>query len=426
MIINADLHIHSRYSAATSPRMDLPTLAKEASRKGIQLLGTGDCLHPKWLSGIKELEEMNGVFYFKGKEKDKNTNFVLTVEVEDERRVHHLLIVPSVAKAEELYESFRNHSPDIDSDGRPSLRLSGEEIAEHAKDAEALIGPCHAFTPWTALYAYHNSLRECYGDMVGYISFVELGLSADSSYADRIEELRALTFLTNSDAHSPYPIRLAREFNRFHVEAVSFEELKAAVERKRGRKPVLNVGVPPREGKYNESACIRCYRHYSLNNAIVNKWRCECGGMIKKGVRDRVNELANCDGTHPEHRPPYLHLIPLAMIIGLALHKSASSKAVNGIWESLLAEFGTEVNVLVDASMDDFHASSGFNLDASVVEAIEAFREGKVSVIPGGGGKYGVIELKTKGSETKEKGGEMELEEKTGRGQKRQLSLIDF
>jgi len=406
--------------------MDLPTLAKEASRKGIQLLGTGDCLHPKWLSGIKELEEMNGVFYFKGKEKDKNTNFVLTVEVEDERRVHHLLIVPSVAKAEELYESFRNHSPDIDSDGRPSLRLSGEEIAEHAKDAEALIGPCHAFTPWTALYAYHNSLRECYGDMVGYISFVELGLSADSSYADRIEELRALTFLTNSDAHSPYPIRLAREFNRFHVEAVSFEELKAAVERKRGRKPVLNVGVPPREGKYNESACIRCYRHYSLNNAIVNKWRCECGGMIKKGVRDRVNELANCDGTHPEHRPPYLHLIPLAMIIGLALHKSASSKAVNGIWESLLAEFGTEVNVLVDASMDDFHASSGFNLDASVVEAIEAFREGKVSVIPGGGGKYGVIELKTKGSETKEKGGEMELEEKTGRGQKRQLSLIDF
>ena len=120
-------------------------------------------------------------------------------------------------------------------------------------------------------------------------------------------------------------------------------------------------------------------------------------------------------------------MIPLAMIIGLALHKSASSKTVTGIWESLLAEFGTEVNVLVDASMDDFRASSGFNLDASVVEAIEAFREGKVLVIPGGGGKYGVIALNAKGSEeAKEKGGEMELEEATGRGQKRQLSLIDF
>ena len=422
MIINSDLHIHSHYSAATSPRMDLPTLATEASRKGIQLLGTGDCLHPKWLKGIREQEEKKGIFYFKGngEGKDTNTTFVLTVEVEDMKRVHHLLILPSISKTEELYESFRKYSPDIDSNGRPSLRLSGEEIAEHAKDAEALIGPCHAFTPWTALYAYHNSLRECYGDMVGYVSFVELGLSADSSYADRIKELHELTFLTNSDAHSPYPIRLAREFNRFQVEDISFDELKAAIERKRGRKPVLNVGVPPKEGKYNESACIRCYKHYSLREAMIRKWRCECGGLIKKGVRDRVNELADCDGTHPEHRPPYLHLIPLAMIIGLAVHKSASSKSVTKIWESLLAEFGTEVNVLVDASIDDFQAVN-FNLDAGVLEAIKAFREGEVRVIPGGGGKYGVIELKAK-----ETGEEMEVEEETGRGQKGQLSLLDF
>ncbi|MHC1577314.1 MAG: phosphotransferase, partial [Candidatus Methanospirareceae archaeon] len=206
MLINADLHIHSKYSAATSPRMDLPTLAREAARKGIQLLGTGDCLHPKWLSGIKELEEQDGVFSFKGTAEatKTRTKFVLTVEVEDERRVHHLLLLPCVAKAEELYEAFRKHSADIDSDGRPSLRMSGQEIAERARDAEALVGPCHAFTPWTALYAYHNSLRECYGDLAavgaGGISFVELGLSADSSYADRISELRGLTFLTNSDA----------------------------------------------------------------------------------------------------------------------------------------------------------------------------------------------------------------------------------
>jgi len=402
--------------------MDLPTLATEASRKGIQLLGTGDCLHPKWLKGIRELEEKKGIFYFKGigEGKDTNTTFVLTVEVEDMKRVHHLLILPSISKTEELYESFRKYSLDIDSNGRPSLRLSGEEIAEHAKDAEALIGPCHAFTPWTALYAYHDSLRECYGDMVGYVSFVELGLSADSSYADRIEELHELTFLTNSDAHSPYPIRLAREFNRFQVEDISFDELKAAIERKKGRKPVLNVGVPPKEGKYNESACIRCYKHYSLREAMIRKWRCECRGLIKKGVRDRVNELADCDGTHPEHRPPYLHLIPLAEIIGLAVHKSTSSKSVTKIWESLLAEFGTEVNVLVDAPIDDFYAAN-FNLDAGVLEAIKAFREGEIRVIPGGGGKYGVIELKAK-----ETGEEMEGEGEAGRGQKGQLSLLDF
>ncbi|MHC1600262.1 MAG: TIGR00375 family protein [Candidatus Methanospirareceae archaeon] len=430
MIINADLHIHSHYSAATSLRMDLPILATEALRKGIQLLGTGDCLHPRWLQSIRELEERDGIFYFKPKDEGTtpatNTNFVLTVEVEDMRRVHHLLIVPSISKAEELYESFGKYSQDIDSDGRPSLRLSGAEIAEHARDAEALIGPCHAFTPWTALYAYHDSLRECYGDMVGYLSFVELGLSADSSYADRIGELRDLTFLTNSDAHSPYPIRLAREFNRFQVEDMSFDELKAAIKRERGRKPVLNVGFPPQEGKYNESACIRCYTHYSLSDAITRRWRCECGGLIKKGVRDRVNELADCNGTHPEHRPPYLHLIPLAEIIGLAVQKSPSSKAVQKIWESLLAEFSSEVTVLIDASIASIKgAHFDFNLDdlTRVVEAIKAFRKGEISVKPGGGGKYGVIELKTGASEEVQ---EMMVEQEQRREQKKQLSLLDF
>jgi len=436
MIINADLHIHSQYSAATSPCMDLPNLATEAVRKGIELLGTGDCLHPGRLQEIKELEERDGVFYFKpkgrdGGRRDKTTNFVLTVEVEDMRRVHHLLIVPSVSKAEELYETFSPYSPDIDSNGRPSLRLSGAEIAEEARDAEALIGPCHAFTPWTALYAYHDSLKECYGDLTGYISFVELGLSADSSYADRIEELRELTFLTNSDAHSPYPIRLAREFNRFQVEGIDFAELKAAIKRERGRAPVLNVGLPPQEGKYNESACIRCYRHYTLNDAITWRWRCECHGLIKKGVVDRVNELADCDRAQPAHRPPYLHLIPLAEIIALAVRKSPASKTVQKIWESLLTltEVGTEVTVLIDAEVSstlDALNLAKFNLDPDdckrVVDAIRAFRSDEIRVIPGGGGKYGVIVLK----------GEQERRELKGHGQgqgrreKKQLSLSNF
>jgi uncharacterized protein (TIGR00375 family) len=420
MIITSDLHIHSRYSAATSPRMDLHTLAKEASRKGIQLLGTGDCLHPQWLHSIRELEECGGLFAFRDEKEGENTHFVLTVEVEDERRVHHLLIVPSIAKAQELYEALSTHSPDIDTDGRPTLRMSGQEIADHARDAEALLGPCHAFTPWTALYAYHNSLNECYGDMARYVSFVELGLSADTSYADRIGELKELTFLSNSDAHSPYPTRLAREFNRFHVKDMSFIELKAAIERKRGRKPILNIGFPPEEGKYNESACIRCYTHYSLNEAIIRKWRCECGGIIKKGVRDRVNELANCDCTHPEHRPPYLHVIPLAEIIGLALGKSANAKAVNEMWDALLTEFGTEVTVLVDATLDEFHAAT---VDERVIEAIKAFRNGEIQIMPGGGGKYGVIMLKPRGGEEKREKDVLEGAEGSKKGQ---LSLLDF
>ncbi len=385
MLVNADLHIHSKYSMATSPKMDLPTLASESRKKGIQLVATGDCLHPKWLAEIKKLKEENGVFSLDG------AYFVLTTEVEDINQVHHILIVPSISKAEELYEFMKPKSNSIDSDGRPSVRLNGAEIAQSAHDAGALIGPAHAFTPWTAMYAYHKSLKECYGALAERIYFLELGLSADTSYADRIAELQCLTFLTNSDAHSPYVNKLAREFNRFEMQEISFDELKMAIIREKGRKPVLNVGIPPEEGKYNESACIRCYKHYTFRESIIKSWTCTCGGTIKKGVKDRVNELASFDKPkHPPHRPPYLHLIPLSEIIAMALGIGTNTKGVQGIWNTLIERYGTEVAVLVDADIKN----SG--VDVRVINAIITFRDGKVKVHPGGGGQYGRVELSSK------------------------------
>lgn len=404
MHINADLHIHSKYSMATSPKMDLPTLASESRKKGIQLVATGDCLHPKWLSEIKNIREENGVFSI------DNIHFVLTTEVEDANQVHHLIIIPSVSKAEELYEFMKPNSKNIDSDGRPNVKLTGVEIAQAAKDAGALIGPAHAFTPWTAMYAYHNSLKDCYGDLSEYIYLIELGLSADTSYADRISELSCLTFLTNSDAHSPYVNKLAREFNRFEMEDISFDELSMAIIRKKGRKPLLNVGMPPEEGKYNESACIRCFKHYTMRESIINNWRCSCCGTIKKGVKDRVNELASYDTPHhPPHRPPYLYLIPLSEIIAMALGIGTNTKGVQKIWDVLIKQCGSEVAVLVDSAVN----YSG--VDERVIDAINAFRNGKLRVIPGGGGQYGKVEL---GSAAREK-----MLEKATEPQK---SLFDF
>jgi len=407
MLINADLHIHSKYSMATSPKMDLPTLATESRKKGIQLVATGDCLHPSWLAEIKKLKEENGIFEL------HNTNFILTTEVEDINQVHHLLIVPSVSKAEELYEFMKPHSKDIDSDGRPNVRLGAQEIAEAAISAGALVGPAHAFTPWTAMYAYHNSIKECYGDMADHIYFIELGLSADTSYADRIAELQCLTFLTNSDAHSPYVNKLAREFNRFKMEDVSFDELKMAIIREKGREPVLNVGMPPEEGKYNESACIRCFKHYTIRESVMKSWKCSCKGTIKKGVKDRINELATYnEPKYPAHRPKYVHIIPLSEIIAKALGIGPNTKGVQAIWKALIDKYGTEISVLVDADINN----SG--IDERVISAIIAFKEGKVKVCPGGGGQYGTVELP--GSDAYDAG------KNCAKNGETQRSLLDF
>jgi uncharacterized protein (TIGR00375 family) len=382
-IINADLHIHSKYSMATSGRMDIPTLAVESATKGIHLLGTGDCLHSKWCSEIKTMPEVaEGTYGL------NNTRFVLSVEIEDTDRVHHLLILPDISKAQEIREEVESASVNIDTDGRPNVNLSGIEIAQIAKDADALIGPAHAFTPWTAMYAYHDSLKSCYGDLTPYISFVELGLSADTDMADRISELQRLTFLTNSDAHSPWPNKLAREFNRFRVQDITFSELKKAVLRKGGRGPEMNIGLFPQEGKYHESACIRCFEHYNLRECIMKNWRCKCGGLIKKGVVERVEELADTSG-HPDHRPPYLHIIPLSEIIMMALGTSSiHTKQVKKNWETLIKRFGDEVTVLLDCELDNIEG-----VDPRVIGIIRMFREGKVRVEPGGGGQYGRVKL---------------------------------
>jgi uncharacterized protein (TIGR00375 family) len=388
MLINADLHIHSRYSGATSDKMTISSLSVEAPRKGINVMATGDCLHGAWQKEIKTCTVIeDGTFEMNG------TRFILSTEVEDNHRVHHLLYFPSFSTVETFKEKIKPKSKNIETDGRPNIDMNGIELATLAKDVDALIGPAHAFTPWTAMYAYHSSLENCYGDLASYISFIELGLSADSDYADTIQELHRLTFLTNSDCHSPHPVRLAREFTRFEVHDTTFQEIKKAILRTGGNKPVLNVGLPPQEGKYNETACISCYTHYTLDEAIKRRWKCSCGKRIKKGVRDRIREIATFkEPCHPDHRPPYIYLIPLSEIIAKALGQHTPfTQTVTKRWDELITAFGSEIAVVLDT---DIHEVAKVTIPA-IVEAIQAFRDHKVIIIPGGGGKYGTIELPT-------------------------------
>jgi len=388
MLVNADLHIHSRFSSATSTHMGIKRLAAESSKKGIHLLATGDCLHPQWQQEIQHVATANQGLWWLG-----NTAFVLTTEVEDRHRVHHLLLFPSLAAAQEFHDAMKPHSTSLDTNGRPQIRRTGAEIIESAHEVEALIGPAHAFTPWTALYAYHNSLHECYDS--ASVDFLELGLSADSNYADRISELHDLTFLSNSDSHSPNPIRLAREFNRLEVSAITWDDIRKALLRRGGRRIVTNVGFPPAEGKYNQTACTSCYRQYAADAARDNNWRCGCGGLIKKGVHDRVAELADVpEGHHPTHRPPYLHLLPLAEIIGKALKVGPTSKTVRRQWENLMKQFGSEIEVLLDTPVEEVAATAS----PAVAESVAAFRRGTIIVHPGGGGKYGEIEILANGN----------------------------
>lgn len=382
MFIDADLHIHSHYSKAVSKAMTIPNLSENARFKGLGVVGTGDILNPGWerelLKHTGKVDE--GTYELRG------IRFLLTAEVEDKERVHHVLIFPSIETVREMRGRLKPYSSDIETEGRPHLSLSASEIADMANELDVLIGPAHAFTPWTSLYKEYDSLKEAYGE--AKIHFLELGLSADSEMADKIKAHHRLTYLSNSDAHSPMPHRLGREFNRFDVKEATFEEIRKAILKRGGRKIVLNAGLDPRLGKYHLTACSRCYTHYSLGEAKAFRWRCpRCGGRIKKGVKDRILELADTD-ERPKDRPPYLRLAPLAEIIAMVIGRGVETKAVRLIWERFLREFGSEIRVLVDIPVGELA-----KVHEEVAKAVWAYRNEKLIVIPGGGGKYGEIKL---------------------------------
>ena len=369
MLANADLHIHSPFSMAVSGMMLPEQILSACTTKGIDVLGSGDALHPGWRKNWEPFLE-----------NDAGIVIVPTGEVEDAKRVHHLILAEDFLQFEALQELLAPTSRTILSNGRPHVTLTGEEIAVMVHEVGAYIGPAHAFTPWTSMYAYHTSVADCYGSEP--IDLLELGLSADSSYGAGIPDLYNVPFLSNSDAHSPQPDKIGREFNRLQLGNHSVQGVLACI---RKGAIEMNAGFFPEEGKYNRTACVRCFTQYSYEEAVQNAWRCPGdGGTIKKGVHDRARELST---SAARTRPPYLHIVPLGQIIQTVNGTSSPhTKKCRSVYDTFITTFGNEIEVLINAQINDIRT-----VDPAVADAIDALRTHRVTLHPGGGGKFGTF-----------------------------------
>ncbi len=385
--VNTDLHVHGLYSMAVSKQMLPKTIGEQAPLKGLHLVGTGDILNSKWIQLVKEqLKPVEGKGIW---EHENGTKFILQTEIECANRVHHIILFPNLSSVEEVREKFKSKCKNLDSDGRPKIWLKGEEIAEICLNAGCLVGPAHAFTPYFGMYAKFDSYKDCYGKRWKDIHFLELGLSADTNMADRISELHNLTFLSNSDAHSPWPNKMGREFTTFLMKEISFEELSMALKREKGRKAVLNVGFNPLEGKYHKTRCVGCLTFFEPKEAAGFNWKCpNCKKSIKKGADSRISELAGVGlNIHPDHRPEYKYVVPLSEITGLAMGiKNTWSQRVQQEWKKFIDKFGNEIRVLLRANYEKME-----EINPKIAEYVQYFREGKINYVPGGGGVYGKL-----------------------------------
>ncbi len=82
MLVNADFHVHSCFSMASSKDMLIKNMAPKSKLKGLQLLGTGDAFHPGWLNIIEESTTCKGDGIYTADDMD----FVLTTEVEGKKQ----------------------------------------------------------------------------------------------------------------------------------------------------------------------------------------------------------------------------------------------------------------------------------------------------------------------------------------------------
>ncbi len=430
---NVDLHIHSPHSISVSKNLNLDTMVETCKKKGIDIIATGDILQPTWLKYMENnlQKEKDGIFLY------KNVNFILQTEIEDKENIHEVVLLPNFEAARELQKKLKPFSKNLMNEwgGRPRVNLSPPDLVDEVDAAGGLIGPAHAFTPFKAIFRQNKyaNLEECYQDSLKKVSFLELGLSADTYIADRMKGLRDISFLSNSDAHSEGPTSLGREFNRFEIEKPNFEEIDLAIKRQRGRKIILNVGLDPRLGKYYNMFCNKCRRRiifkedktrsftllnnykidanyitYFARNPIiarknyqkeVDKGKVICPACknelkknykIKLGVFERIEMISDYEQPrHPSHRPPYIDIIPLVEIIRKVLNiKSSKSKTVEKIYDDFIDKLGTEFSILIDLPIKKIS-----EVNKEIAKVISSFRTGNIEILTGGGGVFGEIKI---------------------------------
>lgn len=418
MSFYADLHIHSRFSRATSRDCNLVELSYWARRKGISVVGTGDFTHPAWRQELVDnlIPAEAGLFRLlpdaERAVEDRlaargpspaavasvpPTRFVLQVEIstiykkgDRTRKVHHLIFSPDTVTADKI--SMRlDQIGNIKSDGRPILGLDSRSLLETVLESgeDAFLIPAHIWTPWFSALGSKSgfdSIEACYEDLASHIFAVETGLSSDPPMNWRVSSLDRYRLVSNSDAHSP--AKLGRESCIFETE-MDYFAMRHALET--GDRYGGTLEFFPEEGKYHLDGHRKCNTCLTPEETKAKRGLCpSCGKPVTVGVMHRVDDLADRpEGMRPDGAAPFRSIIPLAEVLSELLAVGPQSKKVRGAYDDLLSTLGPEFHILDQLPPDDLRAQGSDVL----AEAITRMREGRVIRHAGYDGEFGGIRL---------------------------------
>ncbi len=410
-----DFHIHSRFSRATSKNLNLDTLDQHARQKGLKVLGSGDFTHPMWFAELQHKlipAPEAGLFILKEAAGDPSaTRFILSVEISSiyqqagrSRRIHTLVILPSLAAASAFNRSLLSRGANLHSDGRPIVGLSAKTVAQLALEADpaAIVIPAHAWTPWFSVFGSmsgFDNLEECFGELTPEILAIETGLSSDPPMNWRLSALDNVALISSSDAHSAS--KLAREATEFEGElsyAAIRKALRAGAPKRaagRAKAPARLLGTIeffPEEGKYHFDGHRDHQVRLSPSESQTHKGLCPvCSRPVTVGVLSRVEKLADRQsGFKPEGAPNYRSLVPLEEVIADGLGMGVGSKAVQSVYQVLLQN-DNELQILLETPIEIIEQSSS----PIVAEGVRRVRQGKLQIEPGYDGEYGTVHVFT-------------------------------
>ncbi|MBT8339548.1 MAG: DNA helicase, partial [Desulfatitalea sp.] len=295
----ADLHIHSKYSRATSKDLDLEHLYIAAQIKGITVVGTGDFTHPAWWGEITEklVPAEQGLFALAPeiaracdaqvpKACRRKVRFLLATEISNiykkgdrTRKNHNLVFMPEMQTANRFRQTL-DKLGNIRSDGRPILGLDARHLLEMVLQTsdQAFLVPAHIWTPWFSVLGSKSgfdSVADCFEDLSDHIFALETGLSSDPAMNWRVSALDRYTLISNSDAHSPS--KLGREANLFDTE-LSFAAIREAMADPDADGLRGTIEFFPEEGKYHLDGHRKCGLRCSPEQTRALNNRCPiCG-----------------------------------------------------------------------------------------------------------------------------------------------------
>ena len=443
----ADLHIHSRFSRATSSRLNIPLLAAWAGLKGLSVLGSGDFTHPQWREELGQhliYEESSGLYRLKDPEAASaalpelpvaamgkagaawlrsgaaenaggdalGPRFILQGEISSiykrggkVRKVHNLVFMPTLEAAERFSLRLAQLG-NLHSDGRPILGLDSRDLLELVLEAHplAFLVPAHIWTPWFSLFGSKSGfdrMEDCFGDLTGEIFALETGLSSDPSMIRLWSALDNCRLISNSDAHSGE--NLGREANVF-AGAISYEGMLKALKTPAGARETRFLGTIeffPEEGKYHMDGHRKCGVVLTPEKTRELGGVCPvCGAPLTVGVLNRVMELADRDA--PVYGPGegeagdglggggFASLVPLPEVLGEVLGVGSKSRKVSDMYAKALERFGPELTILRRTPEDDLA-----RFFPPLGEAVGRMRRGQVHLQGGYDGEYGVVRMFT-------------------------------